>query len=285
MKKKRNNVIKLGGGTDKQPPKPPPKKETANLTVEIQEKICARIRAGESFDFACRNESISFGLARRWLRRGNQYKSGLYHEFVKAVQSATEGSVFGSNRQCLLSPELMLKFCTALRQGNFIGTAAALCGIDRSTVYSYLQKAEQENAQEIYKVFKTEVEKASADAEAFALGQIMLAATEREVVKTKAVRTVSPDGTEVVVGTKEIQKVFDPRAAEWFLERRYPKKWGYLQKLAGPDGEALEFGGPKVGVLIVQQPYSAEQWDEIVAETIEQPKQITEKEEEIKKNA
>ena len=276
MKKKKSNVITLGGGT-KEPPEPPKKKSVAVLTPEIQEKICARIRAGESFDFACRNESISFGLARRWLRRGNQYKAGLYHEFVKAVQSATDGSVFGANCQCLLSPELMLKFCTALRQGNFIGTAAALCGIDHSTVYTYLQKAEQENAQEIYKVFKTEVEKASADAEAFALGQIMLAATEREVVKTKAVKTISPDGTEVVVGTKETQKVFDPRAAEWFLERRYPKKWGYLQKLAGPDGEALEFGGPKVGVLIVQQPYSPEQWDEIVAETIEQPKQITEK--------
>ena len=101
------------------------------------------------------------------------------------------------------------KIITAIRAGNYIETAAAYAGINKSTLYDWLKRGEREKQRVAknprYKIRKSEkpyvefsnaVEKALAEAEIRDVAIIGKAAEEQW------------------------------QAAAWRLERKFPHKWG-----------------------------------------------------------
>jgi len=101
------------------------------------------------------------------------------------------------------------KIVNAIKAGNYIETAAAYAGINKDTLYEWLKRGEREKqrlrkdknlkinkAEEPFVYFSDAVEKALAEAEM------------RNVL--------------IISKTAEAQW----QAAAWWLERKYPEKWG-----------------------------------------------------------
>ena len=101
------------------------------------------------------------------------------------------------------------KIITAIRAGNYIETAAAYAGINKSTLYEWLKRGEREKqrvaknpryrirkSEKIYVEFSNAVEKALAEAEIRDVAIIAKAAEEQW------------------------------QAAAWRLERKFPDRWG-----------------------------------------------------------
>ena len=80
--------------------------------------------------------------------------------------------------------------------GNYVETAVAFVGINKSTYYEWLNKAEQSTRRNKYTIFRDEIVKAKGFSEA----------------------------RDVAMITKHSEKHW--QAAAWKLERKYPKKWG-----------------------------------------------------------
>ena len=101
------------------------------------------------------------------------------------------------------------KIITAIRAGNYIETAAAYAGINKSTLYEWLKRGEREKqrvaknpryrirkSEKPYVEFSNAVEKALAEAEIRDVAIIAKAAEEQW------------------------------QAAAWRLERKFPDRWG-----------------------------------------------------------
>lgn len=101
------------------------------------------------------------------------------------------------------------KIISAIRAGNYIETAAAYAGIDKSTLYDWLKRGEREKqrvaqnprynirkSEKPYVEFSNAVEKALAEAEVRDVAIIAKAAEEQW------------------------------QAAAWRLERKFPDRWG-----------------------------------------------------------
>lgn len=115
-------------------------------------------------------------------------------------------------RQCKLTPETQQKIVNAIAEGNYLETAAALGGISCTTFFRWLQEGEQAAAG-AKRDFWEAVKKAEAEAEALRVSRI-----------NKAGR----DG--------------NWQADAWYLERRYPDRWGKrVQEVTGKDGGPLEY--------------------------------------------
>ena len=99
-------------------------------------------------------------------------------------------------RPTKLNPETQAKICDALRAGNYLETAAAYAGIDKTTLFDWLRKGARAK-RGIHKEFSQAVEKAMADAET---------------------RDVALIGKAANNGTWQ--------ASAWRLERKYPDRWG-----------------------------------------------------------
>jgi len=110
-----------------------------------------------------------------------------------------------------LTPELQEKIVQAIKAGNYIETASAYAGINKTTLYDWLKRGSKET-DGIYVEFSNAVEKALADAE---------------------VRDVAI-----------IAKAADTywQASAWRLERKFPKRWGRKDRLehTGKDGEPIQ---------------------------------------------
>jgi hypothetical protein len=104
-------------------------------------------------------------------------------------------------RKPKLTPELQQKLVSAIAAGNYIETACALVGIGTTTFYRWLELGSGPNARSPYREFREAVKKAEAAAEAKRIQIITEAAKE------------------------------DWKAAAWYLERRYPERWGRRDRL------------------------------------------------------
>jgi len=117
-------------------------------------------------------------------------------------------------RKTKLTPELLDKLEKALAAGNYVETACSYVGISHSVFYHWLAEAKKPKARKIYLEFLDTIERARAVAEIRNV-QIVQAAAQG-------------DGNN------------DPdwRAATWFLERAYPRKWGRHERveLSGTEG-------------------------------------------------
>ncbi len=112
-------------------------------------------------------------------------------------------------RPSKISYDLIKKITDAIRAGNYIETASAYAGINKSTLYDWLKRGQRErqrvakNArnkvqkkERIYVEFSDAVEKALAEAEMRDVLTITKAASEQW------------------------------QAAAWRLERKFPDRWG-----------------------------------------------------------
>lgn len=106
------------------------------------------------------------------------------------------------------------KIITAIRAGNYIETAAAYAGVNKSTLYEWLKRGEREKqrvaensryrireSEKPYVEFSNAVEKALAEAEIRDVAIIAKAAKEQW------------------------------QAAAWRLERKFPDRWGRKDKV------------------------------------------------------
>ena len=112
-------------------------------------------------------------------------------------------------RPTKLTPEVEERVVRAIRAGNYPEVAAAHAGIHPATYYRWMERgalAGNAAEDEPFRRFRSEVERALADAEAAAVALI-----------GKAAR----DG--------------DSRAATWLLERRFSERWGSTRAPAQPD--------------------------------------------------
>lgn len=113
-----------------------------------------------------------------------------------------------------LTPEVQDRIVAALRAGNYQETAAAYAGISAKTFYEWLNRGESdEPKEEAFRNFREAVEKAKADAEVRDIALIDKAAH---------------DGSW--------------QAAAWKLERKFPQKWGRVNRteISGPEGKPVE---------------------------------------------
>ena len=102
-------------------------------------------------------------------------------------------------RPLKLTKELQDRVCSYLRAGNYIETACKAAGIVKETLYRWLKRAAAGDG-EPFEGFREAVEAAQAQAE------------------VRGVALVSKAGQE------------DWRAAAWMLERKFPKRWGTIQR-------------------------------------------------------
>lgn len=129
-----------------------------------------------------------------------------------------------SGRPTKLTPEIQAKIVEALRAGNYIETAAAYAGINKTTLYDWLKRGARDKSGP-YHTFSNAVEKAMADAE---MRDVLLIAN----------------------AAKE-----NWQAAAWRLERKYPDKWGRKDRISAQVEHSGEIttrdeAGEKQGELI-----------------------------------
>lgn len=148
----------------------------------------------------------------------------------------------GPGRPTEITDELIEKICNALKLGAYVETAAALSGIEKKTFYNWVKRGAREPGT-IFEKFLHAVEEAQAQAEARDLLVIDRAANGQKAEYERDPSTgrlvLDDEGKPVV-----LQRGIPPNwsAAAWRLERRFPRRWGRLDRLetSGPEG------GPQV---------------------------------------
>jgi hypothetical protein len=119
-----------------------------------------------------------------------------------------------AGRQTKLTPEVQDRIVAALRAGNYQETAAVYGGISVKTFYEWMVRGESEEEKEqSFREFREAVEKAKAEA---------------EVRDVTLIDKAAKDGSW--------------QAAAWKLERKFPTKWGRVNRteISGPDGAAVK---------------------------------------------
>jgi transposase-like protein len=128
-----------------------------------------------------------------------------------------------AGRKPKLTKELIELLGTALQNGNYIETACDFAGINRATLYRWLQESEEDDAKPLLKELSDTVRKARAQAEMRHVLRIQKAAEG----------TTDKDGNYLI----------NPNwsASAWWLERSHPKKWSKQTnvELSGVDGSPI----------------------------------------------
>jgi DNA-binding transcriptional MerR regulator len=60
----------------------------STLTPELQQRLCDLIRGGNYQEVAARSCGVPVRTLRHWLRRGRQEETGIYRDFLDAVEAA-----------------------------------------------------------------------------------------------------------------------------------------------------------------------------------------------------
>ena len=124
-------------------------------------------------------------------------------------------------RRLKLTPALQDRLCNMLMQGGYLNRAALACGIGESTLYRWLQLGEErvEGGKRIkpkrqFREFKEAVERVQAMIEQLHVQNIRQGAFEI---------TKGPNGETIII-TKDV------RASMWFLERKFPDRYGSIER-------------------------------------------------------
>ena len=115
---------------------------------------------------------------------------------VPARKRAVKATQIKKGTKCTLSPEIHREIVELVEQGNYLETAFAIAGVNKSTGTMWLHRGRKYPELEPYATFAVDVDAARARSEAVDLGFIGAAAVK------------------------------DWRAAAWRLERKYPAKYG-----------------------------------------------------------
>ena len=109
-------------------------------------------------------------------------------------------------RPSKLTPETAQKICAAIAAGNYLEVAAAHGGIVYGTLNTWVRKGAAASSGQ-YREFFEAVKRAEADAEMLRIARISKAGSEGNW-----------------------------QADAWYLERRYPDRWGRRTEVSGPGG-------------------------------------------------
>ena len=150
-----------------------------------------------------------------------------------------------TGRPTLISKTIIADICNALRAGAYIETAAALSGINKSTLYEWLKRGKQ-GSQGLHVEFSNAVKKAMAESELRDLINIDNAAMgQKEEYERYPEGTVvndpvtglpinisgsivtMPNGKPVL---KRVGIAPDWGASAWRLERKFPQRWAKTEK-------------------------------------------------------
>ncbi|MEQ4720203.1 hypothetical protein [Nonomuraea sp. B19D2] len=138
-------------------------------------------------------------------------------------------------RPSKLTRELRDELCKHLEAGHFLGTAADLCGVGRSTVHRWMALGEEQGADPEYREFREAVTRAraraSVDLESAAFADAMGGTLVREVIR--------PDGTRESAWTPP-----NGRVALELLARMHPEEWRPVKavEVSGHQGGPIEVG-------------------------------------------
>lgn len=143
-----------------------------------------------------------------------------------------------AGRRTKLTPETRDRIITAVRAGATMEAAAGAAGIGESTLYRWLQEAEQPGAPRWKREFREDLLRARDELEVrLVAGSVMKAALGGYVVKR--VTRVRPDGTQE---TEEQFAPADGRVGLEVLARRFHGRgWGRTPvEVSGPDGGPIQ---------------------------------------------
>ena len=159
---------------------------------------------------------------------------------TQGAKSKQRGRPEGSTK---LTKAIQETITTAIRQGNYIETAAALVGIHKDTIYAWLRKGITAKADnDKYKSFSDALSRAIAESEAMAVAAIHEAGMPHPVTRCRTARkplfldgrpVLDPDGNQLYI-TETIEESTvetDWRALAWRLERRFSRRWGRREYL------------------------------------------------------
>lgn len=153
-------------------------------------------------------------------------------------------------RPSKLTDKLIDQIAGNLRTGHYVETTAAMTGLSKQSMYSWLKIGARNHDKPVSKLtaheqrcirFLDAVEQAQADAEDRDL--LRHAALARGGLERRTViERTNAEGNLVERTTKVETLPPDARAIEWRLERRHPEKWGRRSSIevTGKDGGPLE---------------------------------------------
>lgn len=137
-------------------------------------------------------------------------------------------------RSSKLDRELGDKIVSAIKAGGYVETAAAFAGVSKDTFYAWLRRGAKEKAGP-FKEFSDAVGQAVAESEMRYVTVVARAANGYDVIKERTVVGTDLKGNPISNTTTEKSHEFNPQAAEWWLERRFPKRWGRMEREETPE--------------------------------------------------
>lgn len=145
-----------------------------------------------------------------------------------------------------LTKELIEKISRAVRNGAYVETAVAYCGISKDTFYRWLRMAANDNEKGLYKSLSYAIERAWAEAEMKDVEAITRAVEgfpDQLAVDENGKVIIDAKGYPVVA-----QYGLPPnwKAAAWRLERKFPDRWGRRSKVD------LEANSQSIEVVFVE---------------------------------
>lgn len=146
----------------------------------------------------------------------------------------------------------------AIRFGNFIDAAAAVAGVDKVTLYQWLNSGAAANrkaaegkrltaSEHRYARFADKLYEAEAEAEVREVSGIYRVGVGGGEITTKTTTTArGPDGTTSTETVKVQELPPNPSAMQWHAERRWASKWNRRQQIevSGPEGGPIKVESP-----------------------------------------
>ena len=157
----------------------------------------------------------------------------------KQTTKPGRGRPIGSTK---LNQRIQDTIVTAVRHGNYLETAAALAGIHRDTLYSWIRKGAAAPEGNRYRNFSDMLTRAMAQSETEAVAAINEAGMGHPVTRYRTAKkpliengrpVLDDDGKPVYIEEiiEESTVETDWRALAWLLERRFPRRWGRKEYL------------------------------------------------------
>jgi transposase len=121
-------------------------------------------------------------------------------------KTAKKKVVKRAGRKTKLTPKAQELICSLIASGNYASVAASAAGISEQTFYSWMERGR--NKEKKFLEFLEAIKKAESDAETYRVGRIVAASAEHWT------------------------------AAAWWLERKFPDRWGRKERHehTGKDG-------------------------------------------------
>lgn len=133
-----------------------------------------------------------------------------------------------TGRPSKISPEITAKICDMLRAGNYLETAAAYAGVNKTTLYDWMKRGARELERVENAGLSAKVRKKEQPYVDFS-NALTRALAEAEVRDLIIISNAAKN---------------DWRAAAWKLERRTPHKWGKMERVEAKLEHSGKDGGP-----------------------------------------